>query len=586
MAKILTKNTVPAAQLPKTLTGISGFDEITQGGLPKGRPTLICGEAGCGKTLFSLEFIIRGALNFNEPGVFVAFEEKADELAQNVTSLGFDLNKLIKENKVKVDHVRIERSEIEETGEYDLDGLFIRLGHAIDSIKAKRVVLDTIENLFAGLKDEGILRAELRRLFQWLKEKNVTAIITGEKGTGTLTREGLEEYVSDCVVFLDHRVVNQISTRRLRIMKYRGALHGTNEYPFLIDEDGISVLPVTSMKLEAKVSSKRVSTGIGSLDEMLQGNGFYKGSSILVSGTAGTGKTSIAASFANACCEKNERCIYFAFEESPEQIIRNMKSIGMNLDEQVERGLLRFHASRPTLYGLEMHLVVIYKMIRKFKPSTVVLDPITNLITVGSVSEVKSILTRLIDFLQTEQITVMFTALSLNNIVNEQTDEGVSSLVDAWILVRDIELNGERNRGLYIMKSRGMQHSNQVREFTITSKGLLLEEVYLGSEGILTGSARDAHRLQQQTEEILNKHSLGRNDNEIERKRKELQMKIDNLTSEFESVKEELSNEFVQQKLRKEVLEQNRSEMGRIRGNKIAAAKKNSTAPKKPQRNK
>ncbi|RYY70035.1 MAG: circadian clock protein KaiC [Chitinophagaceae bacterium] len=582
MAKILTKDQgISLQKLPKTLTGISGFDEITEGGLPKGRPTLICGEAGCGKTLFSIEFIIRGASEFNEPGVFVAFEEKADELAQNVSSLGFDLKKLISQNKIKVDHVRIERSEIEETGEYDLDGLFIRLGHAIDSIKAKRVVLDTIENLFSGLKDQGILRAELRRLFQWLKEKNVTAIITGEKGTGTLTREGLEEYVSDCVVFLDHRVANQISTRRLRIIKYRGALHGTNEYPFLIDEDGISVLPVTSMKLEAKVSSKRVSTGIATLDEMLEGNGFYKGSSILVSGTAGTGKTSIAASFANECCNRNERCIYFAFEESPEQIIRNMKSIGLDLGKHVQNGSLKFHASRPTLYGLEMHLVVIYKMIRKFKPTTVILDPITNLITVGSVSEVKSILTRLIDFLQTQQITVVFTALSLNNIVNEQTDEGVSSLVDAWILVRDIEFNGERNRGLYIMKSRGMHHSNQVREFTITKKGLLLEDVYLGSEGILTGSARDAHRLQQKTEDILNKHTLGRKDNEIARKRKELQMKIDNLTSEFESLQEELSNDYVQQKLKEEVLQQNRSEMGRLPGNKIAAAKTTNTAAAK-----
>lgn len=568
MAKILKKaSDRPLQILPKTLTGISGFDEITQGGLPKGRPSLVCGEAGCGKTLFSLEFIIRGALQYNEPGVFVAFEEKAEELAANVASLGFDLEKLVSQNKVKIDHVRIERSEIEETGEYDLDGLFIRLGHAIDTIKAKRVVLDTIENLFSGLNDQALLRAELRRLFQWLKEKNVTAIITGEKGNGSLTREGLEEYVSDCVIFLDHRVVNQISTRRLRIMKYRGSLHGTNEYPFLIDEDGISVLPVTSLKLEAKVSSKRISTGIPSLDEMLEGRGFFKGSSILVSGTAGTGKTSIASYFANECCNKNERCIYFAFEESPEQIVRNMRSIGIDLNKHIEKGLLKFHASRPTMYGLEMHLVVIYKMIRKFKPATIILDPITNLISVGSVSEVKSILTRLIDFLQTQQITVMFTALSLNNIINEQTDEGVSSLVDAWIQVRDIELNGERNRGLYIMKSRGMKHSNQVREFTITSKGLLLEDVYLGTEGILTGSAREAHKLQQQTEAILNKHSLTRKDNEIARKAKELQRKIDDLTSEFESVKEDLGNEYVQQELKREVMQKNRAEMSRLRGN-------------------
>ncbi|MES2432075.1 MAG: circadian clock protein KaiC [Bacteroidota bacterium] len=555
----------PLLALQKTLTGINGFDEITMGGLPSGRPTLVCGEAGSGKTLFSIEFIVRGAMEFNEPGVFVAFEEKAEELTANVASLGFDLKKLIKQNKLKIDYVHIERSEIEETGEYDLDGLFIRLGHAIDSIGAKRIVLDTIENLFAGLNNQAILRAELRRLFQWLKEKKVTAIITGEKGNGMLTREGLEEYVSDCVILLDHRVINQISTRRLRIIKYRGSLHGTNEYPFLIDEDGISVLPVTSLKLEAKVSPDRVPSGIPSLDSMLEGKGFYKGSSILVSGTAGTGKTSMAASFADACCKKGQSCIYFAFEESPEQIVRNMRSIGMNLDTHVKKGLLKFHASRPTMYGLEMHLVIIYKMIKKFKPNVIVLDPITNLITVGNVSEVKSILVRLIDFLQTQQITVMFTALAFNNIVNEQTDEGVSSLVDSWILIRDIELNGERNRGLYIMKSRGMKHSNQVREFIITENGLQLEDVYLGSEGILTGSAREAHRLQKQTEVLLNKHTLGRKDREIERKAKELQSKIASLTSEFESIQEDLRNDFVEQELKRDVLSKSNDAILRLR---------------------
>jgi len=567
--------------LSKTLTGVNGFDEITQGGLPTGRPTLICGEAGCGKTLFSMEFIVRGATEFNEPGVFIAFEEKAEELTANVASLGFDLKKLINQNKLRIDYVHIERSEIEETGEYDLDGLFIRLGHAIDTIGAKRVVLDTIENLFSGLNNQAILRAELRRLFQWLKDKKVTAIITGERGNGMLTREGLEEYVSDCVILLDHRVVNQISTRRLRIIKYRGSIHGTNEYPFLIDEEGISVLPVTSLKLEAKVSSERVSTGIPSLDAMLDGKGFFKGASILVSGTAGTGKTSIASCFADQCCKKNERCIYFAFEESPEQIIRNMHSIGIDLEKHITKGLLKFHASRPTMYGLEMHLVIIYKMIKQFKPKAIVLDPITNLITVGNVSEVKSILTRLIDFLQTQQITVLFTALTLNNVVNEQTDEGVSSLVDAWILIKDIELNGERNRGLYIMKSRGMKHSNQVREFIITDKGLKMEDVYLGAEGILTGSAREAHILQKQTEELFIKHALDRNDKEIERKAKELQSKIVTLTSEFESIKEELKNDFIEQELKQVVLANNRNKITNLRENRDSINTSSKTKIKK-----
>jgi circadian clock protein KaiC len=553
--------------LPKTPTGIVGLDKITDGGLPSGRPTLICGGAGCGKTLFSMEFIVRGALEFNEPGVFMAFEEKADELATNVASLGFDLDRLQAEKMIKLDHVYIERSEIEETGEYDLDGIFIRLGHAIDSIGAKRVVLDTIENLFSSLSNQGIIRAELRRLFQWLKDKKVTTIITGEKGDGTFTRHGLEEYVSDCVILLDHRVTNQISTRLLRIVKYRGSLHGTNEYPFLIDKNGISVLPVTALTLEHEVSTDRVSSGISALDKMLGGKGFYKGSSILVSGTAGTGKTSIAGYFANETCNRGERCIYFAFEESPKQIVRNMLSIGINLQSHVDAGLLIFHASRPTLNGLEMHLVSIHKLVEEFKPQTVILDPITNLITVGSVSEVKTMLIRLIDFLQSEQITVMFTALTLNNIINEQTDEGVSSLVDAWLLVRDIEFNGERNRGLYVMKSRGMKHSNQVREFVISDEGLNLVDVYLGPEGVLTGSAREAQRLNEVTSEVLRNHALTRKDTEIDRKRKVLESKIAGLQEEFESIQDELNKTYIEDKLRKEVMEQNREQLTRSRHN-------------------
>jgi len=553
-------------QIPKTPTGISGLDEITQGGIPKGRPTLVCGEAGCGKTLLSLEFIVRGVIDFNEPGVFMAFEEKVDELTMNVGSMGFDLNKLQSENKIKLDYIHIDRSEIEETGEYDLEGLFIRLGYAIDSIGAKRVVLDTIESLFSGLTNQGILRAELRRLFNWLKTKGVTAIITGERGEGpSLTRQGLEEYVSDCVILLDHRVVNQISTRRLRIVKYRGSLHGTNEYPFLIDDDGISVLPVTSLKLQKEVSTERISSGIPALDKMMGGKGFFKGGSILVSGTAGTGKTSIAAFFANETCNRKQRCLYFAFEESPNQIIRNMRSINMDLQIHVDSGLLKFHAARPTLHGLEQHLVSMYKIIKTFKPSAVVLDPITNLVTIGSVSEVKAMLVRLIDFLLEEQITVMFTALTLNSAVTEQTDEGVSSLVDTWLLVRDIEFNGERNRGMYIMKSRGMKHSNQVREFIITDKGIDLVDVYLGPEGVLIGSAREAQKLQEETGEVLRNNALNMKDREVGRKRKVLESRIASLQSEFESAEEELNKIYIEEELIKKVTEKNREELTRMR---------------------
>lgn len=539
--------------LLKTRTGITGLDEITSGGLPAARPTLICGDAGCGKTLFAVEFLVRGALEFNEPGVFMAFEEKADELADNVKSLGFNLSRLQTDKLLKVDHVHIQRSEIEITGDYDLEGLFIRLNHAIDSIGAKRVVLDTLENLFSGIGSQAILRSELRRLFNWLKEKKVTAVITGERGEGKFTRHGLEEYVSDCVILLDHRVENQISTRRLRIVKYRGTIHGTNEYPFLIDQDGISVMPITSTFLDKEVSSERVLSGIPALDEMLGGKGFYKGSSILISGTAGTGKTSIAANFANETCNRGDRCIYFAFEESPNQIIRNMHSIGFNLQAHIDSGHLKLRAARPTLFGLEMHLVSIYKEIAKFKPTTIILDPITNLVTMGSISEVKSMLMRLIDYLQLEQITVMFTALTLNTLTTEQTDEGVSSLVDAWISVKDIEFNGERNRGLYIMKSRGMNHSNQIREFVINSKGLDLIDVYIGVSGVLTGSARKAHELGEKTNSALQMHASGRKDREVTRRKNVLDSKIEELKSEFESVSDELNKTYQEEEIRKNI---------------------------------
>ena len=476
--------------LPKSLTGILGFDEITLGGLPAGRPTLICGGAGCGKTLFGLEFIVRGATQFDEPGVFMSFEETTEELTANVVSLGFDLNDLTKKKKIVLEHVHIERSEIEETGEYDLEALFIRLGYAIDSIGAKRIVLDTIESLFAGLPNQLILRAELRRLFRWLKVKGVTAIITGERGNETLTRQGLEEYVSDCVIMLDHRVNEQTSTRRLRIVKYRGSLHGSNEYPFLIDESGFSVLPVTSLGLEHIVSNERISSGIKALDDMLEGKGYYRGSTVLVSGTAGIGKTSTAAHFAEAACKRGERVLYFCFEESPNQLMRNMLSIGIKLEPWVRKGLLKFQASRPTLYGLEMHLAVTHKVVNEFKPDVVILDPINTFFIGDKEFEVKTLIMRIVDFLKVNQITALFTSLTPAECNRESSDVGISSLIDTWLLLRDIELNGERNRGMYVLKSRGMANSNQIREFVLTNHGVELRDVYIGASGMLTGSAR------------------------------------------------------------------------------------------------
>jgi circadian clock protein KaiC len=563
---LASASSLAAKQLKKSATGIIGLDEITLGGLPQGRPTLICGGPGSGKTLLGIEFIVNGAVKFDEPGVIMVFEEKADELATNVASLGIDLEKMQRAQKIKIDYVHIDKSEIEETGEYDLTGLFVRLGHAIDRIKAKRVLLDTIENLFSGLDNEAILRSEIRRLFQWLKDKGVTTVITGERGSQTLTRQGLEEYVSDCVILLEHRVVNQVSTRLLRVVKYRGTVHGTNEYPFLIDSEGISVLPITSLSLHYNVSDEKISSGIPTLDRMLdEGKGFFRGSSILISGTAGTGKTSMAASFADAACKRKEKCLFFAFEESPQQIVRNMTSIGMDLQGHVDKGLLKFYSSRPTLHGLEMHLVEIHKRIIEFQPDVIVLDPITNLVTIGSVSEVKAMLIRLIDYLQHQQISVLFTALTYNTVTTEQTDEGVSSLVDAWITVRDLESNGERNRGLYIMKSRGMKHSNQVREFVITNNGLELVDVYLGDSGVLIGSARVARELEEATGNELKSYAGTRRDKEIQRKRTVLEAKIASLKEEFESVKDELYRSHQEEELRRQILEKNRNELTKNR---------------------
>jgi circadian clock protein KaiC len=550
--------------IEKEPTGVRGLDEITFGGLPKGRPTLIAGGPGSGKTLMSMEFLVRGSTDYSEPGVFMAFEETARELAENVDSLGFDLQDLIAKKKILVEYVRVERSEIEETGEYDLEGLFVRLNYAIDSIGAKRVVLDTIESLFAGLGNESILRAELRRLFRWLKDKGVTAIITAERGEATLTRYGLEEYVSDCVIVLDNRVQNQISTRRMRVVKYRGSIHGSNEYPFLIDEKGISILPITSLTLNYQICTKRVSSGIPRLDTMLEGKGFYIGSTILVSGTAGTGKTSISASFANATCQRNERCLYFAFEESPDQILRNMKSIGIDLEPCVKKGLIKFHAVRSTFYGLETHLVQMQKMIEEFKPASVIVDPITNLVNAGDQNEVKSMLTRLIDYLKAKQITTIFTNLT-HMAGLESTESEVSSIMDTWILLRDIELGGERNRGIYILKSRGMAHSNQIREFLITSKGVDIIDVYTGPAGVLTGSARFSQEIKDKETEDSRKEEIEKLQRDLERQRKLTEAQVTSLQAEFTAKEEAVKQLINKEKRREKTNAENRKEMGRMR---------------------
>jgi len=525
----------PGTQLPKCPTGIQGLDEITGGGLPRGRPTLVCGGAGCGKTLLAAEFLVRGAVQFAEPGVLMAFEETEKELTANVASLGFNLDGLVQRKKILVDYVHIERSEVQESGEYDLEGLFVRLGHAIDSIGAKRVVLDTLEVLFSSLPNEAILRSELRRLFRWLKDKKVTAVITAERGRESLTRHGLEEYVSDCVILLDHRVNDQIATRQLRVVKYRGALHGTNEFPFLIGASGISVLPITSLALNHQVSTERIATGIPRLDAMLGGKGFFRGSSILLTGTAGTGKTIISCNLAQAAAWRRERVLFFSFEESPNQIIRNMHSIGLQLEPLVKRGLLRFHSQRPSLYGLEMHLATMFTEIAAFKPHVVIVDPITSLMDLGTASEGKGMVTRLIDYLKAGKITSLFTSLTQGGHVLQQSEAGMSSLMDAWILLQDFEGNGERNRVLYVLKARGMKHSNQIREFLISDRGIDVVDAYIGASGVLTGSARVAQGDLEKAALLASQQEVAQLKREVERKRKALERQITDLRADYET---------------------------------------------------
>ncbi len=565
MSKARRDLRVLAGALPKAPTGIEGLDNITQGGLPQGRPTLICGCAGSGKTLFAVEFLVRGALQCNEPGVYIAFEETSQELAQNMASLGFELEELIARKQLLIDYVEIQRSQIRETGEYDLEALFVRLGYAIDSIGAKRVVLDSLETLFTGLTNTAILRAELSRLFHWLKAKGVTAIITAERGDGKLTRHGLEEYVSDCVILLDNRVNNQFSTRRVRVVKYRGSSHGSDEYPFLIGERGISVLPITSVGLTHSASTERIGSGIGRLDTMLGGDGYYRGSSILVSGTAGTGKTSISSHLVDATCRSGERCLVFLFEESPSQLIRNMRSIGIDLEPWIKQGLLKLHAARPTLYGLEAHLVMMHRLTDEFKPSVVVMDPVTNLASGGTATEAKSLLTRLIDYFKTSQITTFFTSLTAGDQSPESTDVGISSLMDTWLLVRDVESNGERNRMLYVLKSRGMAHSNQVREFKLTGHGIELVDVYLGPGGVLTGTARTAQEARERAEGVLRAGDMGRRKRLLDRNRQALQAQLNALCFELETAEEELQRLDSQEETRSEVEGEDRAAMARAR---------------------
>ena len=581
-----TKLPAASPQLPaveKSPTGISGLDEVTYGGLPKDRPTLLCGFAGCGKTIFGMTFLYNGAVDYDEPGVFIAFEERPEDLIKNVGSLNYDVQKLIAEKKLAVDHVHIDPNEIAESGDYDLEGLFIRLGLAIDHVRAKRVVIDTIEALFGGLKNQLVLRSELRRLFEWLKEKGVTAIITGERGEGRLTRYGLEEYVADCVILLDNRVHDQLSTRRLRIVKYRGSAHGTNEYPFIIDEQGITVMPVTSSGLAHDASIQRVSTGILDLDAMLEGKGYFEGSSILVSGMAGSGKSTVAAHFVDSMCTSGKRCIYFAMEESQQQIIRNMRSVGLDLQKWADKGLLKFSARRPNLFGLETHLAAMHRDVSDFDPAAVVIDPMSALMNAGVSNDVHSMFLRLVDFLKARNVTALFTNLGIGTAETTTTEMQISSLMDTWLLLSNRESNGEHNRQLYLLKSRGMAHSNQVREFILSAEGIKLRDAYIGPEGVVTGSARLGQEAKDKAAALIRAQDMERRSRELERKRREITAQIEALRAQLASNEDEEAFLNRDRVAREDQLAADRVAMGTSRQVAATPSKAAATTASKPK---
>ncbi|MBW9117328.1 circadian clock protein KaiC [Rhizobium cauense] len=549
----------------KSPTGIAGFDELTLGGVPTGRPTLVCGTAGCGKTLFASTFLLNGARDFDEPGVLVTFEERPVDIINNVASLGFDVQALIDEGKLCIEHIAIDPAELEEIGDYDLEGLFLRLELAIDQVGAKRVVLDTIESLFSAFANPAILRAEIRRLFDWLKDKGVTTIITGERGDGSLTRQGLEEYVSDCVILLDHRVHNQISTRRLRIVKYRGTAHGTNEIPFLIDQDGFSVLPISSLGLNHKVYEERISSGVVDLDAMLAGGGFHRGTSILISGVAGSGKSSLAASFCSAACRAGERALYFSFEESVDQTVRNMRSIGIDLKPWLDNGALRFVAVRPTFYSLEMHLAVMLREVARYRPSLVVLDPISAFTGSGETLEVQSMLLRMVDFLKSHGTTAVFTHLMHAQTGVTETDAGLSSLMDAWIWLLNREIGGEFNRELYLLKARGTAHSNQVREFVMAEDGISLLPPYIGDGRALTGSLRHSEEAKARRAEVDRKAAVARKAEILRQRRRKAMAEIEALQAELDADEAELSEVMEAEKAYHEQAASDRKDMEKSR---------------------
>jgi len=560
MAVIQAVGPAPVEKVP---SGIAGFDQITGGGLPAGRSTLVCGAPGSGKTIFAVEFLVRGA-QLGEKGVFITFEESVADLTRNVASLGFNLAQLQEQKLLAVDYVHLDPAEIEEAGGYSLDGLFVRLAHSLDAVGAKRVAIDTLEVLFSTLKDDAVVRAETQRLFRFLKDRGVTAVVTAEAGAGALTRQGLEEYVSDCVVWLGQSVSDQLATRFLRIVKYRGSSHGTNEYPFLIDDSGFSVVPASSLQLDYQVSEERISSGVPSLDGMLGGNGFFRTSTILVSGSAGSGKSILAAHLANATCQRGERCVLFAFEESPAQIVRNMRSVGLDLRKWQERGLLELHATRPSLYGLEMHLVSMHKAISEFKPTTVILDPISSFTSAGKVPQIKAMLVRLFDWLKTQQITGLVTCLT-TAANRDEVDLGISSLIDTWIEVRELEIAGERNRALYLLKSRGMSHSNQIRELVISDTGISLADVFTGEGGVLIGSAKLAELNRRTREEQERAADVARSERLLEIKRENLEAQISALRAEYAAHAEEVQRRLRSSRESADAARSDRDMLSRLR---------------------
>ena len=521
-------------------TGVKGLDDVLGGGIPQGHAMLLVGKPGTGKSILSMEYLLHGIELHKENGVYISFEESEKQIISNAASFGWKFEEMVKKNKLAISYIDMQPEQMRTVGDYDLSALILRVKGAIKKVNARRVVIDGINNLLSTFDDERIIRSDLLRLIREIKEVNATIFITGERGHDSWSKMGFEEYLADGLMHLDNRTDGNYQTREIQVVKCRGINHYTGKSPFIINSEGMSIRPLITADFDYKVLKSRVSTGIADIDNMLGGKGLYRGSTVYITGPSGAGKTSISSSFANGACSRGERALFLAFEESSDQIIRNMKSIGLSLDKWVNEKLLYFYTARATTNSLEGHLDNIMTMVREVEPTCVVLDPISAFRPIANENETKLMLIRLNDYLRARKITTVFTALSSDGEYSEHADVQLSSIADTWIVVRIMDYKGERNNVMQLMKSRGMSHSRQMKEMYFTGNGLKLQNVYQGPEGVLTGAARIGQEKYEKLKEARNVIEIDKNRKKIERKKSLLEASIEALKHEYEEELEAL----------------------------------------------